>query len=79
MGDEVVHAIILVLIVSVIPLGTSMFVGLCASIFQAATQIQEQTLSFVPKLVAVTAVLIICGSWMIGLLVDYFSLILSNL
>ncbi|MDE2369314.1 MAG: flagellar biosynthesis protein FliQ [Burkholderiales bacterium] len=46
-------------------------VGLVVSIFQAATQINEQTLSFVPKVVAVGIVLTIAGPWMVTTLVEY--------
>ncbi len=46
-------------------------VGLLVSIFQAATQINEQTLSFVPKVLAAVAVLAIAGPWMMTMLVDY--------
>ena len=46
-------------------------VGLLVSIFQAATQINEQTLSFVPKLVAVFATLVIAGPWMLTLMTDF--------
>ena len=49
----------------------SMAVGLVISIFQAATQINESTLSFVPKVVAAMAVLAIAGPWMLTMLVDY--------
>lgn len=46
-------------------------VGVVISIIQAVTQIQEQTLSFVPKLVAVAAILIIGGPWMVDVLTQY--------
>ena len=46
-------------------------VGLIISIFQAATQINEQTLSFIPKLVAMFLVLILAGPWMLQMMVDY--------
>lgn len=45
--------------------------GLIISIFQAATQINEATLSFVPKLVAIFITLIVAGPWMIALMTDY--------
>ncbi|MEZ4459413.1 MAG: flagellar biosynthesis protein FliQ [bacterium] len=57
------EAMLLVLVVSAPPLLTSMLVGLVISIFQATTQIQEQTLTFVPKLVAVFASLALAGPW----------------
>ena len=45
--------------------------GLIVSIFQAATQINESTLSFIPKLLAMALVLVAAGPWMINLMVDY--------
>ena len=50
---------------------TILAVGLLVSIFQAATQIHEATLSFVPKVVAAVAVLAIAGPWMLTTLVEY--------
>ena len=46
-------------------------IGLIVSIFQAATQINEQTLSFIPKLVGMFLVLILAGPWMLQMMVDY--------
>ncbi len=51
-------------------------VGLVVSIFQAATQINEATLSFVPKIVAAVAVMIIAGPWMMSTLVEYLQRVL---
>jgi flagellar biosynthetic protein FliQ len=50
---------------------TVLAVGLVVSIFQAATQIHEATLSFVPKIVAAVAVLVIAGPWMLTSLVEF--------
>ena len=50
---------------------TSLVVGLIVSVLQAATQINEMTLSFIPKLVATLVVLIVAGPWMITFFVDY--------
>ena len=47
----------------------SLIVGLVISIFQATTQIQEQTLTFVPKLVTIILVLVLCGPWLLNKLV----------
>ncbi len=49
----------------------SLITGLVVSIFQAATQINEMTLTFIPKLVVMFLVLVILGPWMLGLVVDY--------
>lgn len=50
---------------------TTLAVGLIVAIFQAATQINEMTLSFIPKLLAVGIMLILLGPWLIGEMVDY--------
>jgi flagellar biosynthetic protein FliQ len=54
-------------------------VGLVVSIFQAATQINEATLSFVPKIVAAVAVLGFAGPWMMTTLVDYLKRVLQSI
>jgi flagellar biosynthetic protein FliQ len=46
-------------------------VGLIVSLFQAVTQIQEQTLSFIPKILGVALVIVVLGPWMLGQLVSY--------
>jgi flagellar biosynthesis protein FliQ len=53
-----------------------LMVGLVVSILQAATQIHEQTLSFVPKLLAAFATMAVAGPWMISKLVDYIQQVL---
>ena len=53
--------------------------GLLMSIFQATTQIQEQTLAFVPKIAAVIIALLIFGPWMLTTILDFTSQVLSNL
>jgi flagellar biosynthesis protein FliQ len=57
----------------------SMVVGLIISIFQATTQIQEQTLTFVPKILSVVAAIAIFGSWMIKVLIEYTQNIFVNI
>jgi flagellar biosynthetic protein FliQ len=52
-------------------LGLSLGVGLLVSIFQATTTIQEQTLTFVPKIVVVLGALILLSNWMIASMIDY--------
>ncbi|MCM2130407.1 flagellar biosynthesis protein FliQ [Larsenimonas rhizosphaerae] len=49
----------------------ALMVGLLVSLFQAATQINEMTLSFIPKILAVFLTLVVGGSWMIGNIVDF--------
>ncbi len=58
------QAMLLILILSATPILVSMFFGIIVAIFQAATQIQEQTLSFTVKLVAVTLTLMLLGGWL---------------
>ena len=53
--------------------------GLLVSIFQAATSINEQTLTFVPKLVVMFIVMILAGPWMIGLMTDYMTRLYSSI
>ncbi len=65
------QGLMLLLMVSAPILLAVLIVGLVVSIFQAATQINEATLSFVPKVVAAVAVLVIAGPWMLSTLVDY--------
>ena len=53
-------------------LGVALAVGLIVGIFQAATSIQEMTLSFIPKLGIMVIALLVFGSWQIGVMVDFF-------
>lgn len=53
------------------PLLAGLIVGLIVSLFQAATQIQEMTLSFIPKLLAIGASLLFAGHWMLSLITNY--------
>lgn len=59
--------------------GVALIVGLLVSIFQATTQIQEQTLSFVPKIVAVLLTLLFFGAWMLQHVVEFAQNLLGNL
>ncbi len=61
----------MLLLVSAPLLITVLLVGLAISVFQAATQINETTLSFVPKVVAAVAVMAVTGPWMLTMLVEY--------
>jgi flagellar biosynthetic protein FliQ len=65
------HGLMLLLMVSAPVLLVVLVVGLAVSIFQAATQINEATLSFVPKVLGAVLVLAIAGPWMLQTLVDY--------
>lgn len=68
LGKEAVYTILLL---SGPLLGSSLLIGLLISIFQATTQIQEQTLTFVPKIVMVFISLVIFGPWMLNLLLAF--------
>ena len=76
MGQQ---GLMLLLMVSAPVLLTVLVVGLVVSIFQAATQINEATLSFVPKIVAAVAVLGFAGPWMITTLVEYLQRTLQSI
>ena len=69
----------MLLLVSAPILLVVLVVGLVVSVFQAATQINEATLSFVPKVVAAVAVLAIAGPWMLSTLVDYIRAVLMGI
>ena len=60
------HALFLILLLSLPPLIASLVVGLLVSLLQALTQVQEQTLTFVPKIIVTIIVLIISANWMLG-------------
>jgi flagellar biosynthetic protein FliQ len=60
-------------------LGIALVVGLLVGIFQAATSINEQTLSFIPKLVALGITLSVFGGWMINALVDYTKVLFGRI
>lgn len=64
-------ALYMVMLVAAPMLGFGLLVGVLVSIFQATTQIQEQTLSFIPKIIAVFVAILVFGPWMLSLLVDY--------
>jgi flagellar biosynthesis protein FliQ len=58
---------------------TALAVGLVVSVLQAATQINEMTLSFLPKLLAMFLVLVAAGPWMLALIVDYLQRVLISI
>ena len=71
-------ALLTVLLVAGPMIGLGLLVGLVISIFQATTQIQEQTLTFVPKIVAVLVAGVIFGPWMLRNLVGFSERLLSR-
>jgi flagellar biosynthetic protein FliQ len=66
------------LMVSAPLLLAALVTGLLVSIFQAATQINEMTLSFIPKLVVLFAMLVFAGPWMLSVLLDYMRQVLEE-
>lgn len=62
------------LMVSLPILGTSLLIGLLVSVFQAVTQVQEATLTFVPKLLGVGIASMVLGHWMLGTMVSFVHL-----
>jgi flagellar biosynthetic protein FliQ len=73
------HGLYILLMVAAPVLITVLVVGLVVSVFQAATQINEATLSFVPKIVGAVAVLAIAGPWMMSTLVEYLQRTLQSI
>lgn len=82
-GDLVIQlaqqALMVVLLVSAPMLGLGLTVGLMVSVFQATTSIQEQTLAFIPKIIAVFVAILIFGPWMLRIMVDFVTSIFVNL
>lgn len=56
----------------------SIVIGLIVSVFQTITSIQEQTLTFVPKFLAIMAIILICGNWMLNTLSEYVTELFSS-
>ena len=65
------QALWMTMLISAPLLGVGLLVGLVVGIFQAATSINEQTLSFIPKIVAIGITMSLAGGWMINTMVDY--------
>ena len=82
-GDLVIQlgqeALMIVMLVSAPMLGLGLLVGLLVSVFQATTSIQEQTLAFIPKIIAVFVAVLIFGPWMLRIMVEYIMNICVNL
>lgn len=75
-GKEAIEISILLVSVMLLPV---LGIGLLVSMFQAATQINEMTLSFVPKLVVMFVTILFAGGWMLGLLMDYTSRLIESI
>jgi flagellar biosynthetic protein FliQ len=61
------------------PLLAAVLAGLVISIIQAATQINEQTITFIPKVLLMTVAMLICGPWMLNTMVDFTTKIISEI
>jgi flagellar biosynthetic protein FliQ len=73
------HAMEVTLMVAAPLLLVALVIGLVVSIFQAATQINESTLSFIPKLVGIFIALIVMGPWMLSVMLDYMREVFTNI
>lgn len=73
------EALMTVILVAGPVLGLGMFIGLLVSIFQATTQIQEQTLTFIPKILVVLLSVVAFGPWMLRILIDFAASLLGDL
>ncbi|MGZ0049741.1 flagellar biosynthesis protein FliQ [Brevibacillus gelatini] len=73
------NSVYTILLIASPALGVALLVGLMVSVFQATTQIQEQTLAFIPKIVAVFLVILALGPWMLRVLLDFTMGIFGNL
>lgn len=77
--DIVGDALYLVVLIVAVIVGPSLAVGLLVSMFQAATQINEQTLSFLPRLLITLATIMVAGSWLITKFSDLFNRLYTNI
>jgi len=77
--DIAQKALALSFMISLPILGFGLVVGLIVAVFQAATQIHEMTITFIPKIVAVAVALVIFGPWILTRLMDFTSSLLSDI
>lgn len=77
--DIVQKALTIAFMVSLPALGLGLLVGVIVSVFQAATQIHEATLTFIPKITAVAIALVLFGPWMLNKMVTFTSDLLGNI
>jgi len=73
------EGLLTVIMVAAPPLVLGLIVGLMVAIFQATTQIQEQTLAFIPKIISVFVAILVFGPWMLNMLTSFLSGILINI
>jgi flagellar biosynthetic protein FliQ len=77
--DLLGEAFFLVVTIVLVIVGPSLMVGLIVSVFQAATQINEQTLSFLPRLIMTLATIMMTGPWLLGRLMDLFNRLIYDI
>ncbi|WP_053957424.1 flagellar biosynthesis protein FliQ [Inediibacterium massiliense] len=77
--DLMQEAMLNVILLSAPMLLLGLIVGLAVSVFQATTQIQEQTLAFVPKILSVLVAIVVFGPWILNRIVDYTESLFINL
>ncbi|MFH0886793.1 MAG: flagellar biosynthesis protein FliQ [bacterium] len=77
--DVIYNGVFLTLMLSMPIVGLALLIGFLISLFQAVTQIQEQTLTFVPKVIVVLLVFAFTSPWMISLLVDFTTSLWGNI
>lgn len=73
------NGVILTILLSMPAVGIGLIIGFIISLFQAVTQIQEQTLTFVPKVVAVLGIVAVTSPWMASLLIDFTVTLWANI
>ena len=76
LGQQAMYTILLL---SAPMLGIGLLVGLAVSIFQATTQIQEATLAFIPKIVAILVAIVLFGPWMLSVIIDFTTDLFVNI
>lgn len=77
--DIIREALWLIVLLAVVIIGPGLVIGLVVSTFQAATQINEQTLSFLPRLLVTLLVIIVMGPWMLTTLLDHANGLISRI
>ena len=76
--DIGVEALVVMTLVAAPILGAALLTGLLIGVLQAATSIQEMTLSFIPKLAVMVLAIAIFGDWQLGLMIEYFNLVFEK-
>jgi len=77
--DLLAHAFLLTVMIVALIVGPSLAVGLLVSMFQAATQINEQTLSFLPRLLITLGTIMVAGGWLLTQFMDLFGFIFQQI